>query len=199
VKQGQHFTSTLPFYGFKQDLVISTRVQFNESASRYLFSQTESKGHSCSESWNQLWGATRCGYLTSNHMDFDRFVWRRAGSCLEYDSAGYVIGERSNCSETNLIELAASAYDNGLKPFQYPGILLKEFSIKPRIDTWYNLKLIFEETKTIYHLSDDFNQILETQIINHRSCPQFNLGMLHGLYFGGECPAPQDVSVCYDK
>ncbi|CAF1436699.1 unnamed protein product [Adineta ricciae] len=199
VKQGQHFISTLPFYGFKQDLVLTTRIRFNESMARYLFPSTESKGRSCSLSWNQVWGATRCGYLTSTQMDLDRFVWRRPSSCLQYDSKGYVVNEYDDCPEKNLIELAASAYDNGLKPFEHPGVLLKEFTTKPQINTWYNFKLIFEDTKTTYQLLDESNQLLESQFINHHSCEQFNFGMIHGLYFGGECPAPQDVSVCYDS
>ncbi|CAF1497971.1 unnamed protein product [Rotaria magnacalcarata] len=198
VKQGQHFTSTLPFYGFKNESVISVRIQFTESTAHYLFPPTESNGRSCSQSWNAVWGSTRCGYLNSQLMDSDRFVWRRVGSCLQYDSQGFVISERVDCAEADLVELAASAYDNGLKPYQFSGILLKEFSAKLRINTWYKLQLTFEETKTVYQLSDDASQVLEVQTVQHRSCPKFSSGAYQGLYFGGQCPAPQDVSVCYD-
>jgi hypothetical protein len=198
VEKDQHFTSTLPFYGFKQDRVITTRVRFQNNTARYLFPPTESKGRLCSQSWNQLWGTTRCGYLTSNHWASDRFVWRRAGSCLTYDSAGHVIHEVPKCPERNLIELAASAYDDGLKPFEHQGKLLKEFSTKLQINKWYNLKLTVDETKTIYQLSDHANRVLETQTVEHHSCESYNLGMLQGLYFGGQCPAPQPVTVCYE-
>jgi hypothetical protein len=198
IEKGHHFTSTIPYYGFKRDLIISTRILFNNNTAHYLFPPTDSKGRECSQSWNQLWGTTRCGYLTDNHQDSDRFVWRRAGSCLIYDSTGHVIGEKSNCPEANLVELAASAYDDGLKPYEHPGTLQKQFSIKPRIDTWYKLTLTFEETQTIYQLFDDTDLILETQTIDHRSCKNFNHGLMQGFYFGGDCPTPQTISVCYD-
>jgi hypothetical protein len=198
VKKGAHYTSLIPFHGIKSNAVISTRVQFTNSSARYLFPSTEDRGHLCTTSWNKLWGACRCGYLTSNHKDSDRFVFRRAGSCVRYE-AGRVIGENDDCSESDLIEIAAYAYDNNAKPFENQGTLLKEFSTKLRVDDWYKVTLIFEETKTVYQLFDNNDQILETKEIVHRQCKDFKLGLMQDLYFGGQCPAPQDVSVCYDK
>jgi hypothetical protein len=61
------------------------------------------------------------------------------------------------------------------------------------------MTLIFEETKTTYLLYDNNDQHLETQEIDHRQCKDYNLGLIQDLYFGGLCPAPQDVTVCYDK
>ncbi len=90
-----------------------------------------------------------------------------------------------------------AAYDHGLKPFDRPETLLKEFTIKPWVDAWYKLTLTFNESQTIYRLSDDADMVLETQTIYHRSCVGFNHGMMQGFYFGGECPAPQAVTVCY--
>ena len=197
IEKDHHFTSTIPYYGFKNELVISTRIQFNTNTAHYLFPPTDNKGRECSQSWNQLWGATRCGYITNNHQDSDRFMWRRAGSCLIYDSTGHVIGEKPNCLEANLIELAASGYDDGLKPYEHPGVLQKPFSTKAQIETWYKLTITFEKAKTTYQLFDDTNVLLETQIINHRSCTGFNRGMMQGFYFGGDCPAPQPITVCY--
>lgn len=198
VKQGAHYATLLPFHGLKSDAVISTRVQFTNSSARYLFPPNEDKGLLCTSSWNKLWGACRCGYLTSNHKDSDRFVFRRAGSCLQYE-AGRVVAENANCPESNLVEIAAYAYDNSAKPFENEGTLLKQFKTKLRVDDWYKVSLIFEETRTIYQLFDDQNQLLETQEIAHRACKDFKLGMMQDLYFGGQCPAPQDVTVCYDK
>ena len=198
VKGGQHFSSLIPFHGFKEDSVITVRVKFNENTAHYLFPPTESKGRLCSQSWNTVWGSTRCGYFNYQLWDSDRFAWRRAGSCLQYDAEGHVVGERSNCPEVNLIELAASAYDGGKKPFQNPGTLLKEFSTKLRVNIWYRLRLTFEEKQSIYELLDDADQTLEVQTIDHRSCTDFNHGMFQSLYFGGQCPAPQAVTVCYN-
>ena len=199
VEEGHHYPSLVPFHGFNHDVTISTRVRFDNNTAHYLFPPTEDKGRECMQSWNQLWGATRCGYLVDNHEDSDRFVWRRAGSCLIYDSKGHVIGEKTNCSESNLIELAAAAYDHGLKPYQHPGTLEKEFTIKARINTWYGLTLTFTHNQTIYQLFDDSDLILETQTIDHRVCLEYHHGTMQSFYFGGECVAPQTVSACYDE
>jgi hypothetical protein len=198
VKQGGHFASLVPFHGLKSDAKISTRVQFTNSSARYLFASNEDRGQMCTASWNKLWGACRCGYLTSNHKDSDRFVFRRVSQCLQYES-GRVIAEDSTCLELNRIEIAAYAYDNSAKPFENQGRLLKEFQTKLLIDTWYTIKLTFEETKTSYELFDDRNQHIETQEILHRQCKDFKLGTMQDLYFGGQCSAPQPVTVCYDK
>lgn len=198
VKKGAHYTSLIPFHGFKSDAVISTRIQFTSSSARYVFPETEAKGQMCTSSWNKLWGACRCGYLTSNHKDSDRFVFRRVGNCLAYEG-GRVVSEKENCDQADLIEIAAYAYDNSVKPFENQGTLLKQFSTLLRVDAWYKVQLTFEETKTIYELFDNNNQLLETQEIAHRQCKDYKLGMMQDLYFGGQCPAPQDVSVCYDK
>jgi len=198
VKQDAHYTSQLPFYGFKTEPTLSTWIQFTKSTAHYLFPPTESRGRLCTTSWNQLFGSCRCGYLNSVHSDSDRFVWRRANSCVEFDSTGHVIGERKNCKEANLIEIAAAAYDNGLKPFEHQGTLLKEFSTKVRIETWYRIEIRTTEMKTTYKLFNDKNKLIETQEINHRSCDNYQIGLIQGLYFGGQCPAPQEVSVCYE-
>lgn len=195
--QGQHFTSLLPFYDFNKDAIITTRIKFDKNTAQYLFPPTESKGRLCSQSWNQLLGATRCGLFTSNHKDSDRFVWRRAGSCLQYDSLGHVTGEVQKCPGSKFIEWTASAYDNGRKPFEHIGALLKEFSTKLRINKTYKLTITFQQTQTIYQLSNTASRVLEIQTIDHRSCDQFHVGVMQGLYFGGQCPAPQAVSVCY--
>ena len=199
VKQGEHYSELIPFHGFKSNLIISVRLQLNNNTAWYLFPSTESTGESCSNSWNKLWGATRCGYLADVHEDSDRFMWRRAVSCLIFDDEGHEIGEKSNCSEANLIEIVAAAYDGGVRPYDRPGTLLKQFDTKLRVDTWYGLTLQFSENQTIYQLFDDAGSILETQTINHRICPKFNEGALLDLYFGGICPAPQAVTVCYDQ
>jgi hypothetical protein len=198
VKQGAHYPSLIPFHGFKSDAIISERVQFTKSAANYTFPSTEPDSPACTISWNKLWGACRCGYLANNHNDSDRFVFRRPQNCL-VDESERVNGDINNCSGSNLVEIAAYAYDHGDKPFENEGRLLKEFSTKLRIDIWYKITLIFEETKTTYQLFDDNDQHLETQEIDHRQCNNFKLGTLQTLYFGGQCPAPQDVSVCYDK
>ena len=198
VQKGSHYSSLIPFHGLKSDAVISTRVKFNNNTARYLFPQDEIKGHLCTTSWNKLWGACRCGYFVSNHKDSDRFVFRRAGSCLRHEM-GRILGEIDQCPESDLIEIAAYAYDNEMKPFEHQGTLLKDFDTKLRVETWYKLTLTFTETMTIYELFDSNDQFLEKQQIVHRYCKDFKLGMMQDLYFGGQCPSPQEITVCYDK
>lgn len=197
IEQGQHFPSHNDSETHKFVRTIHTRIRFDNNTAHYLFSPTESEGRRCATSWNMAWGATRCGFNMTNHDDSDRFVWRRAVSCFIFDSQGHVIGEKANCSEANLIEIAAYAYDGGRKPFQHQGTLLKEFTTKVRVDKWVKLTLIFESTSTIYRLSDDYNRPLETLTIEHRNCKQFRRGIRQSFYFGGVCAAPQPVSVCY--
>ncbi|CAF1635491.1 unnamed protein product, partial [Didymodactylos carnosus] len=168
-----------------------------KNTAQYLFPVNDVKGHLCSISWNKLFGACRCGFLTNNHKDSDRFVWRRAVSCLIFDNDN-VIGQRANCEEENLIEVAAYAYDNSLKPFENEGTLLKEFSTKLQVETWYTFTLKFELSKTTYEIYNENNELLDSQEIIHRSCNNYNQGMKQTLYFGGQCPAPQEVSVCYE-
>lgn len=136
--------------------------------------------------------------FANNHQDSDRFVFRRAMSCA-FDESGSLKTETKNCPESDLIEIAAYAYDNGDIPFENIGRLLKEFSIKLHVNVWYKITLIFKENKTIYQLFDSNDQPLETQEIDHRECKGYLDGMMQDLYFGGVCPAPQDVSVCYDQ
>jgi hypothetical protein len=198
VKQGAHYPSLIPIPGFKSDAIMSTRVQFTNSTASYSFPSTEPDSERCTLSWNKAWGACRCGYLTNNHKDSDRFVFRRALDCF-VDESGLANNDINNCSRSDLIEIAAYAYDNGTQPIDDPDRLLKEFSTKLHVNIWYKMTMIFEEAKTTYQLFDDNNQLLETQEIDHRQCNNFKLGAMQELYFGGICPAPQDVTLCYDK
>ena len=195
VATGQ-FYSTLSF-SVKSASVITTRVRMDPNTASYVFPPTELQGQMCSYSWNKLWGATRCGYFVSNHKDSDRFMWRRVPTCLIYSASGTVIGQNTNCSEANLIEICAAAYDNGVRPYENEGTLLKQFSTKLQVNVWYRLTLRFSSSQTIYELADSANVLIESQTINHRTCSNFNQGSMQNLYFGGQCAAPQPVTVCY--
>ena len=162
------------------------RIKFNKDCSQYLFEPTDQQGHLCSTSWNKLYGTVRCGMFNSNHQDSDRFVWRRAQSCLKFNGE-YVTGVVENCVEEDLIELAAYTYDNGALPFtaENQGRLLKIFNTKVKVDTWYIYKLIISTNNTVYQLFNDENQLLESQTIEHRECgSSFYIGALQSLYFG---------------
>jgi hypothetical protein len=77
--------------------------------------------------------------------------------------------------------------------------LLKAFAHQLDTDTYYTLKLIHEIDKTTYQLISD-GVLLESQVINHDThCSDYNEGYLLGLYYGGDCTAPQDVSICYQS
>ena len=84
-------------------------------------------------------------------------------------------------------------------------ILFKQFSTKIHVDKWYHLSITFHETETVYHLTESdlkhhhCHQILETERIHHRSCPDFTHGTMQSFYFSGLCPAPQPASICYKR
>ena len=184
------------FHGFNSNSTLITQIKFDPNTASYLFPPTNSNGTRCQSSWNKLWGTTRCGYLDMVHQDSDRFVWRRAQSCLIYNGS-IVVGEKENCPDKNKIELAAYAYDNGTIPYQNIGTLLKEFKATVEVDTWYQYTMELQETQTIYTLAYENGTTIEVQTIAHRDCSNFNRGNYQSLYFGGVCQAPQDVTVCY--
>jgi hypothetical protein len=166
-----------------------------------LFKRDDPKGHLCSTSWNKLFGSSRCGYLNHAHLDSDRFVWRRAQECLLFDKE-FVVGNSQNCNQTDLIEIAGYAYDNGQKPFAHPnqGKLLKIFNTKIKANEWFGYGLRIMKTHTLYELFDSNKTILESLTIEHRDC---GTGYKNGgnlrYYFGGQCPAPQRVQACYKE
>ena len=144
---------------------------------------------------------TRCGFLNDNHKDSDRFVWRRAQSCV-ITNGQFIDREIENCPEKDLIEIAAYTYDNGDRPFDYQnqGRLLKIFNTKVRVEQSYGYKLTNKPLETIYELFDANGTLLETKTVEHRDCGTFyKQGVLNKLYFGGQCPAPSQVDVCYDE
>ena len=86
-----------------------------------------------------------------------------------------------------------------LKPFEHIGTLLKPFSTTLTVNTPYLTSMSLNDTHTVYTLSDaTTRKPLETQTIEHRQCANFQHGIKLGFYFGGVCPAPINVSACYD-
>lgn len=199
IEEGWHFSSLVPFYGFTNSEQQSSLIKFDSNAANYIFESDDPKGKLCMGSWNKLFGSSRCGYLNHHHTDSDRFVWRRAQECLNM-TAGYV-NERENCSQDGLIELAGYAYDNGAKPFLNQDKLLVKFQTKVKTNKWYGYSIRIFPTYTIYELTNaDSSDLLETVTIKHRDCgASYKSGTKQRLYFGGQCPAPQKVSVCYKE
>jgi len=116
--------------------------------------------------------------------------------CIERDGS-LVIGEKPNCEQKGMIEIAAYAYDRSRKPFQHPE-LLKTFKTMVQVDVDYRYELEFKRTETIYRLFAADGSLLETVTIGDRvGCAMYSWGLLLDFYFGGQCPAPQDVSMCY--
>ncbi|RMZ94539.1 hypothetical protein BpHYR1_044535, partial [Brachionus plicatilis] len=199
VKPGSHFSSLLGLGILNNNPELVKRIKFSSNCAQYLFTSDNEKGKLCSTSWNKLFGTVRCGIFNSNHKDSDRFIWRRAQSCLIFSST-FVMGELDDCAEKNLIEIAAYTYDNGDVPYesQNQGRLLKTFKTKVKIETWYIYKLLINQLFTEYQLMDDNGNLLESLRIEHRDCgSSYYTGLLQNLYFGGQCPAPQEVSVAY--
>jgi hypothetical protein len=187
----------LPFNGINTQKELFSLIKFDNSSVSYLFNTNDSKGHLCTTSWNKLFGTNRCNNIISPHQDSDRFVWRRSQECVIFNGQ-YLLSEKSNCSEFDLVEVAAYAYDKADKPFENQGRLLKEFKNKVKVNQWYGYRLKINIPNTEYELSDSSGNLIESLTIEHRDCnASFSVGTLQGFYFGGQCPAPQPVSACY--
>jgi len=124
---------------------VEARVKLGDTASTYFIPSEVEEQKRCMTSWNKLYGYSRC-FGSLHHDDSDRFVWRRAQSCLDYQ--GKIVEEKSDCDESGKIELAAYAYDKGLKPFQHQGTLLKQFDTLIDIETYYRYRLTFNDDST---------------------------------------------------
>ena len=85
-QKGNHYSTFPPFggiVGFKfHDSERTERIKFNSNTAEYVFKPTDIQGARCGPSWMKLYGFTRCASFV--HQNSDRFVWRRAQSCLTY-------------------------------------------------------------------------------------------------------------------
>ncbi len=189
----------LPFNGINTHKEVFSLIKFDNSSVSYLFKSDDPRGHLCTTSWNKLFGTNRCNNVISPHQDSDRFVWRRSQNCVEFNGQ-YLLGEKSDCNEFDLVEIAAYAYDKAEKPFENQGRLLKEFKNKVRVNQWYGYRLKINVNYTEYELSDSDGNLIENHTVEHRDCgASLAVGTLQGFYFGGQCPAPKPVSACYKK
>eukprot|EP01122_Echinamoeba_exundans_P002624 TRINITY_DN12581_c0_g1_i1.p1 TRINITY_DN12581_c0_g1~~TRINITY_DN12581_c0_g1_i1.p1 ORF type:complete len:266 (-),score=6.83 TRINITY_DN12581_c0_g1_i1:99-896(-) len=195
VHKGEFYDSLIPWKGFHTGTVRS-QVQMQPNTVQYLFGPTDPKGALCISSWNKLYGGSRCGYFMFHHEYSDRFVWRRAQDCLVINGS-HVIGTKPNCPDANKIEVAAYAYDMGHAPYQN-STLLQIFSTKLDVGVTYTTQIDFLLDSSVYSLFDATGaNLLEQHTIQHTACGSFKEGYKLGLYFGGQCPAPSDVTVCY--
>ena len=95
------------------------------------------------------------------------------------------------------LELAAYSYDGGRSPNEHPD-LLQPFSTRLSFGTNYLLSLDVAPSRTIYTLGDANASATENVTIVHtNACTDATDGYTLGLYFGGSCPAPHAITVCY--
>ena len=162
-------------------------VTFAADAAKYNCSCVDDGGFpQCMMSWSKLWGSSRCGFLHSHHQDSDRFVWRR--QMFDGKTPG------------SLIEVAAYAYDHGVKPYFPPDPnLLQPFTTTLQTGVEYELALDIEPAASHYTLSHAATgATLETKtVVHHNACARATEGYRLDLYYGGQCTAPSDVTVCY--
>ena len=173
-------------------------LSFNVTVSMSLSCATYNCSSTCDDTiwyydWNKLWGKARCGYAHDHHEDSDRFVWRR---CSDPTCAAYI-------RDKNMIQIAGYSYDNGLNPYaDDPVNLLKQFDTLIEPDVKYILKLTVNDMGlTTYGLLDAEAVLIEQQQVQHNNTCVDNYfeGELQGLYFGGTCRAPVDVTVIYES
>ena len=66
----------------------------------------------------------------------------------------------------------------------------------------YTIEIEFGPTWGTYNLYTSKAQgmkLLETNTIKHTYCEDYDRGYNLGLYFGGVCAAPIDITCCYDN
>jgi hypothetical protein len=195
VATGRHYANKTGFWGQNSELDWSVTVSMGVSCALYNSSAT------CDDpawygDWNKLWGKTRCGYMHDNHKDSDRFVWRRCSdpTCALFVDDG-----------VPRVALAAYSYDNGVAPYTQEGGdlgLLQPFSFLLLTDTPYQLRMQMDAGgKTTFSVSDATGAVKDTVEVQHATtCPDdFFKGTVNGLYFGGDCTAPEDVLVTYSN
>jgi hypothetical protein len=189
INKGFHYSNkSTPVWGMNGEKTMKNVITLSHSCTAYDNSQA-----GCSSSWqldwNKLWGKTRCGYAESNHQNSDRFVWRRCSdaSCDAYDG-------------TAKIQLAAYSYDDGTKPYPDNPDLLKVFHTLVSAEVPYEYALRMDDSgASTFQLADQTGALLETIVVNHktRCVDNYYQGSLQGFYFGGQCTAPEQVSVIY--
>ena len=193
VKKGLHYSNkTTVTWGMNSQKSWYTIASLSLAAATYNSSET------CDDpawyyDWNKLWGKARCGYFHGHHQDSDRFVFRR---CSDPTCASYIPG-------TQRIEIATYSYDNGIKPYEYPQpnpTVLQPFAItiEPYVPYKFSIDLD-EKGASIFSLSTIDGKLLETHTVLHTITCTDNYfeGVVDGLYFGGDCRAPEDLVVTY--
>ena len=173
------------------------KVTFGQSAATY-------NGGSCFANtveyydWNKLWGKGRCGYTHNHQLDSDRFVWRRLQK-LHTSSPNCAASNVANCSG---IQLGTYSYDNGVTPYPNENwALSKTFSTILQPDVAYILKMDSYANGTVVHSilsSTDYTLLESKSNVHSNLCANYEQGAVLGLYFGGTCAAPQDITVKYE-
>ena len=169
------------------------KVTFGQSAATY-------SGGSCFANtveyydWNKLWGKARCGYSHGHQQDSDRFVWRR----LQDFHTPANCGGLANCTG---IQIATYSYDSGTTPYPNENWdLSKTFSTILQTDVAYILGMkSFDDGSVVHSLFSSDWTLLEFKTNYHSNlCTNYEQGSVLGLYFGGTCTAPEDISVTYE-
>ena len=92
------------------------------------------------------------------------------------------------------------SYDNGVKPYSGDNWrLLRHFSTILLPGVLYTLGMkSFPDGRVVHSLFASSGALLEEQTNQHEHlCADYQQGQVNGLYFGGTCTAPLDVSVTY--
>lgn len=171
---------------------VQVMVSFSESCGLYNCS-ANCEDTAWYADFNKLWGKARCGYAHDHHKDSDRFAWRRCTShtCPDYNDD----------TDGSAIQIAAYSYDAGIAPYtgENPD-LLKVFNTILVPNTNYLLGLDMDASGlSVFSLRTSDGIALEQQSVQHSEVcvDNYYKGVVQGLYFGGTCRAPIDVTVQY--
>jgi hypothetical protein len=99
------------------------------------------------------------------------------------------------------IELAAYAYDTGVRPYSPTNAnLLQEFNTAVVPSTTYVIGMDITPGATVYSIAEPTGAVLESKTVLHENaCSRADEGYRLSMYFGGQCRAPSAVTVCYEN
>ncbi len=100
-----------------------------------------------------------------------------------------------------MIQIAAYSYDYGVAPYTQEGqqlSLLQIFTTLLEPDEYYDFSITMTaDGQSTFRLHKE-GVFVEEHVVQHLNlCENYYEGTVHGLYFGGTCTAPENVSITY--
>lgn len=172
IKQGKHYSDHQIFYDFSQNYIKAT-LNFHPSN---LYSNLPVE---CSNEWNKTMGFLMPGTIDL-HTNSARFV-HRVSSDLQTLQLGYYVHRKG--------DIFIYDSDGNITDTTYVDDLIADYIMDINVSTDYLVEIVHEPYVIKYFVADSLVKIIDI--------PYVPSGAYDFLYFyhGGNCPAPQDVSL----